>query len=1061
VSVRAWLADTRVRIAAFAAGGVAVVSVGLGALTRNWLVALLIALTALLAVLVGLLVRVLIRREREDALQFGVGSSGAARGAASSGAAAGSGVQSPEERFAGELGEVRAQLGSRAALYQLPWFLLLGESGGGKSALLAASGLEFPVKGSRRAFEATRFAEVVLANEAVALDTTGRFFRGAERDHAEWLRFLTHVRQARPDCALDGVVVVVPVSSLLRPRGGDSDEDARELRRRLNEIRVELGVDPPVYLVLAKADQLEGFAETVRVLPAAWREQVVGWTNDQRRLADPEARIAEALGALATRLDAFLPELLLREPDPARQRRIFVFPDQLAGLARAAARFAGVAFRRDAYSENVPFLRGVYLACAKGGDGAGDAVFLRDFFLDVVRGDEGLALPESRIGPLGRRALFGAGLLAAAWLLAVWGVSFAQNYQGTHELARRAERALSADPSLRDLGDLWTALADAGHDARSPISVLGFNELGRAVARGERAYTFAFERSFDRLTKRNLESALAGQDERAVRAAIALATDLDWLVSGAANLDQVPELADYLPQSAAHDAASYSAAYAAYVRWLSPREREEELRSEQTMLAGAAGRLLRLAVLEEITSVPNGSFPAVRFEDFGLKSPGDPTANGVAGIYTAKGNERLIGRLLGAIERTDSVTPGEVSTFRRQYAERYVASWHRFFSEAPLTQRAQPDAKASPYLKLLPAIDANLQVDLPGDETLPGWAQLLHDVLSTSAGVGAFLPGADAQAKEIGPPWTAYQKALDTVALDVESANAKGERALALARDVGEGKPNSFAAALDLVGKITRSSADPAGSEKLRELLDAPVLDALSALLISARGELDRRWNERIASRFSDELTPQRLAELYAPGTGELPKFMSDELAPFYKDGQVRQILGDRGLPLGAGFLEWLARAHAMSEHLGGAAGPSGAQVVRLRGVPSTVEGADGLRVTRRDLRLVCPEGEQTFLYREGSGEMTFNWRSTCDLVSMRVLLVSPASPTEQEVAREWHGPLALPRFLQEGKHAAGDVYEWEVDGPEGSHVRVRYRLISGTDVLQIAHRAPPASLGG
>ncbi|HKC49743.1 MAG TPA: type VI secretion protein IcmF/TssM N-terminal domain-containing protein, partial [Myxococcota bacterium] len=503
----AWLADTRVRIAALAAGGVAIVALALGALTRNWLVALLIALTALLAVLVGLLVRVLIRREREDALQLGVGQAAGARGAAGPAGASG-GVQSPEERFAGELGEVRAQLGSRSALYELPWFLLLGESGGGKSALLAASGLEFPVQGSRRGFEATRFAEVVLANEAVALDTSGRFFRGGERDREEWLRLLARVRQARPDCALDAVVVVLPVSSLLR-RTGDTDEEARELRRRLNEIRVELGVDPPVYLVLAKADQLEGFAETVRVLPAAWREQVVGWTNDQRRLADPEARVAEAWAAFAARLDAFLPELLLREPEPARQRRIFVFPDQIAALGRAAARFAGVAFRRDAYSEAAPFLRGVYLACAKSPEAAGESVFLRDFFLDVVRGDAGLALAESRIGPTGRRALLGAGLLAAAWLLAVWGVSFAQNYQGTHELARRTERALSADPSLRDLGDLWTSLADAAHDARSAISVLGFNELGRAVDRGERAYTFAFERSFDRLTKRNLEAGLA------------------------------------------------------------------------------------------------------------------------------------------------------------------------------------------------------------------------------------------------------------------------------------------------------------------------------------------------------------------------------------------------------------------------------------------------------------------------------------------------------------------------------------------------------------------------
>ena len=1056
--MRDWLSDSRVRLAGLAAGAVALISLLLGALTRNWLVALLIALTALLAVLVGLLVRVLIQREREDALVLGVGDARDRRVGPAGAASAASAVLSPEERFAGELGEVRAQLSARGALNELPWFLLLGESGGGKSALVASSGLDLAAQGARRGFESTRFAEVVVANEAISLDTAGRFFHGAERDREEWLRFLGQVRHARADCPIDAVIAVVPVSSLLRPRGGDLDEEARELRRRLNEIRVTLGVDPPVYLVLAKSDQLEGFAETLHVLPGAWREQAVGWTNDQRRLADPEARVVEGLGALAARLDEFLPELLLREPDPARQRRIFVLPDQLQSLARAAARFAGVAFKRDATSEAAPFLRGVYLASARAGEN-GQSAFLRELFLDVVRGDQGLALPESRIGPLARRRRSRAGLIAAAWLLAVWGGSFAQNYQGTHELARRAQRVLTADPSLRDLGDLWTALADDAQEARSAINWIGFNELGRAVERGKATYLSAFS-ALDKETKRNLGSALAGQDERAVRASIALATDLDWLVSRADDLDQVPELADYVPQSAAHDVASYSAAYAAYVRWLPEREREDALRGEQELLSNAAGRLLKLPVLEEITLQPGGAFPAVRFEDFGLKSPGDPAASAVAGIYTRKGNERLIGRLLGAIERTDSIPPAELSSFKSQYGQRYLASWHRFFSDVPIAARASADAKSSPYLKVLPEIDQNLQVELPGKPDVPAWASQLHDVLSTSAGVGAFLPGGDPQLKELGPPWSAYQKALDAVALDVESASAKGERALALARDVGEGKPSSFASALELVGKITRASGDPAGTEKLRELLDAPVLDAFSALLVSARDELDRRWSERIASRFAGELTPQALAELYAPDSGALPKFVSEELAPFYKDGAPRQILGDRALPFGRSALAWLVRAHDMTAHLGGAAGATGSQAVRLRGVPSTIEGGEGLRVLRRDLRLACPEGEQTFLYREGTGEQTFNWRASCDAVDLRVVLVSAANPNGTELGREWRGPLALPHFLQDGHRGAGEVYEWTLQSDDGVHVRVRYQLESGTDVLQLAHEAPPASLG-
>jgi len=75
-------------------------------------------------------------------------------------------------------------------------------------------------------------------------------------------------------------------------------------------------------------------------------------------------------------------------------------------------------------------------------------------------------------------------------------------------------------------------------------------------------------------------------------------------------------------------------------------------------------------------------------------------------------------------------------------------------------------------------------------------------------------------------------------------------------------------------------------------------------------------------------------------------------------------------------------------------------------------------------------------------------------------VLVSAANPNGTELGREWRGPLALPHFLQDGHRGAGEVYEWTLQSDDGVHVRVRYQLESGTDVLQLAHEAPPASLG-
>jgi hypothetical protein len=132
---------------------------------------------------------------------------------------------------------------------------------------------------------------------------------------------------------------------------------------------------------------------------------------------------------------------------------------------------------------------------------------------------------------------------------------------------------------------------------------------------------------------------------------------------------------------------------------------------------------------------------------------------------------------------------------------------------------------------------------------------------------------------------------------------------------------------------------------------------------------------------------------------------------------------------------------------------------VRLRGVPATVSGAPGLRVKRRDLRLRCLDGQQTFVYREGSGAETFAWVSSCQHVSIRILVGGPSQP-DREILREWNGPLAFPTFLRKGRPLGGGMYQWDFEGPEGIDVQARYVIQSGEEIRKIVHHSPPASLG-
>ena len=341
------------------------------------------------------------------------------------------------------------------------------------------------------------------ANELIALDTSSRYLTcRSEQDTREWQRLLALLRRHRPDCPLEAVVFAISMDRLLRCQPAELEELARALRLRLNEIRVRLRIDVPVYIAVTKAAQVAGFAALARLLRPEQLLQAFGWTNDQRRLPDPEARVQSACAELSDRLEAMLPDLMLREPDAARQRALFVLPSDLVTAGAKLAGLLGVAFKKDVYSESTPFLRGVYFTSARAdaglesptlerlgastprfaADGAG-ALFLRELVLEVIRGDHTLALREPSIGPLGRRAIQVAAAIGALWFVWAWGTSFWQNYEGSRLLADRAAAVLSKTAGASQISDLRAAIETEERIGQSPLHYIGYPLL---VARGRR-----------------------------------------------------------------------------------------------------------------------------------------------------------------------------------------------------------------------------------------------------------------------------------------------------------------------------------------------------------------------------------------------------------------------------------------------------------------------------------------------------------------------------------------------------------------------------------------------
>ncbi len=96
----------------------------------------------------------------------------------------------------------------RAALYELPWYIVIGNPAAGKSTAVVNSGLTFPfADGSSNIIHGiggTRTCDWFFTTEGILLDTAGRYAVHDE-DRSEWLGFLRLLKKHRPQAPINGM----------------------------------------------------------------------------------------------------------------------------------------------------------------------------------------------------------------------------------------------------------------------------------------------------------------------------------------------------------------------------------------------------------------------------------------------------------------------------------------------------------------------------------------------------------------------------------------------------------------------------------------------------------------------------------------------------------------------------------------------------------------------------------------------------------------------------------------------------------------------------------------
>ncbi len=455
-----------------------------------------------------------------------------------------------KERMKDALATLKTSSGNKSGyLYDLPWYVIIGPPGAGKTTALVNSGLKFPLAGGATpaavaGVGGTRYCDWWFTEEAVLIDTAGRYTTqdsDAKSDKESWFSFLDLLKKSRPRQPINGVLVAISIEDILTMSRQDLAAHAEAIRMRLLELHQRLKVSFPVYALFTKADLVAGFTEYFSYLNEAGRRQVWGATF---QTADKNKNL---IGDIPNEFDLLLERLseetldrLQDEPAPQHRVQLFGFAAQMARLKPQVHNFLNQIFEPTRYHVNAS-LRGFYftsgtqqgtpidqligsLARTFGAEevsagayhGSGKSFFLTNLITKVIIGEADWVSTDR--GAVRRALVIKTAVLSLIGLCAIglsvaWLTSYKKNSDLIEQTVKLDDEYASAGAPLikqtiiadHDLDKVLPLLhrlrnAPAGYATRDVQVLLseryGLSQHPRLLSASDAAYHTALERMF-------------------------------------------------------------------------------------------------------------------------------------------------------------------------------------------------------------------------------------------------------------------------------------------------------------------------------------------------------------------------------------------------------------------------------------------------------------------------------------------------------------------------------------------------------------------------------------
>lgn len=253
-------------------------------------------------------------------------------------------------------------------------FLLVGESDAGKSGFLKNSETEWNGRHKdhdhERLHSESERVDFFLSDNSLYVDPSAALClpeKKSQSAHLLWEHLISLLRKLRPERPIDGLVMVINLSDLLKRDRSSLIQYSQQLRELIFHTQLQSKCTAPVSVIFTHMDKFKGFVSSFTDLPQRSRDDYLGlfFSTDKDNWH-------QEFSAETTRIHRFLMnrlgKLIISEPESSFRKELIEFASGWPDLCDKTSSFLKLLFSRNHFDPDLK-VGGVFFTASASVDG--------------------------------------------------------------------------------------------------------------------------------------------------------------------------------------------------------------------------------------------------------------------------------------------------------------------------------------------------------------------------------------------------------------------------------------------------------------------------------------------------------------------------------------------------------------------------------------------------------------------------------------------------------------------------------------------------------------------